>query len=514
MSASELLARLAAVVPLVNQLGPQMQRRTDAELRTLTTAYRERAGNGETLDSLLPEAFALVREATARTVGERHLDVQLLAAAALHHGAMVEIRHGRTPRALATTLPAYLNALAGAGVHVVTLNDDLAERHAERMGAVYRFLGLEVGVVLEQRRLPPVERRAGYQADITYGSYKELGFDYLRDNLALSTSEVVQRGHAVAFVDDPDAVLIGEARTQLCLFGPSQVAQAGREREVWATISVRAYYRRYGKLAGMSGTAAGQAAEFQHSYQRQAVKVPTGEPVVGTAGTPMIGGMIGGVRQRLAKWLLESERRGTQAWRRERHRQLVAFDEVLEQQCEAVYTTRRRILESHSDDLHEQIVGMLGDVVERAVAQHCPPGARRTAWDLDGLLATLSGVYPIGIGGEAIDPAISDPAGLGRLLASDAERAVNARRAELGAEVFEQLARAVFLNRLDYHWREHLREMDSLGGRIQGRSTGKGDRLGDYRREASRLFQERQELLARDTLGYVFNARIEVAESG
>ena len=511
MKASELLARLEAVVPLVNnQLGPQMERRTDAELRTLTTVYRERAGNGETLDSLLPEAFALVREATARKLGERHLDVQLLAGAALHHGAIVEIRHGRTPRALTTTLPAYLNALAGAGVHVVTINDDLAERHAERMGAVYRFLGLEVGVILEQRPLPPVQRRASYQADITYGSYKEFGFDYLRDNLALSTSEVVQRGHAVAFVDDPDAVLIGEARTPLCLSGPSQVEQAGREREVWAMISVRAYYRRYGKLAGMSGTAAGEAAEFEHSYQRQVVKIPTGESVAGTAGTPM----IGRVRQRLAKWLLESERPGTQAWRRERHRQLVAFDEVLEQQREAVYTTRRRVLESHSDDLQEQMVGMLCDVIERAVAQHCPPGVARTAWDLDGLLTTLSVVYPIGIGGPAIDPATSDPTGLGRLLASDAERAVNARRAELGAEVFEELARAVFLNRLDYHWREHLREIDSLGGRIQGRSIGKGDRLGDYRREASRLLQQRQELLARDTLGYVFNASIEVAESG
>jgi preprotein translocase subunit SecA len=510
VSASELLASLEAIVPLLAQLGPQMQRRTDAELRALTTAYRERAGNGETLDSLLPEAFALVGEATARTLGERHSDVQLLAGAALHHGTMVEIRHGRTPRALATTLPAYLNALAGAGVHVVTINDDLAERHAERMGAVYRFLGLEVGVILEQRPLPLVQRRASYQADITYGSYKEFGFDYLRDNLALSTSEVVQRGHAVAFVDDPDAILIGEARTPLCLFGPSQVAQAGREREVWATISVRAYYRRYGKLAGMSGTAAGQAAEFQHSYQRQAVKIPTGEPAAGTARTTM----IGGVRQRLAKWLLESERRRTQALRREQHRRAVAFDEVLEQQCEAVYTTRRRVLESHSDDLQEQIVGMLCDVVERAVAQHCPPGARRTAWNLDGLLTTLSGVYPIGIGGEAIDPATCDPTGLRRLLAGDAGRAVNARRAELGAEVFEQLARAVLLNRLDHHWREHLREMDSLSGRIQRRSTGKGDRLGDYRREASRLLQQRQQLLARDTLGYVFNARIEVADSG
>lgn len=216
--------RCAAVVPLVAALEEEMQARSDAELRALTDAYRERAAGGESLDDLLPEAFATVREAGRRVLGKRHFDVQLIGGAALHFGYVAEMRTGEG-KTLTATLPCYLNALAGRGVHVVTVNDYLARRDAEWMGAVHRFLGMTVGTILAP--MSPWERRAAYECDITYGTNNELGFDYLRDNMAMSPDELVQRGHAYACVDEVDSILIDEARTPLIISGPAeQGAQA------------------------------------------------------------------------------------------------------------------------------------------------------------------------------------------------------------------------------------------------------------------------------------------------
>jgi len=215
------LRRLKSIADAVNALEDDVVRLTDAELRGETDRFRERLADGETVDDLLVEAFAVGREGARRTLGQRHFDVQVMGGAALHLGNIAEMRTGEG-KTLTCTLPAYLNALAGDGVHVVTVNDYLARRDAEWMGRVHRFLGLSVGVILADER--PDQRRPMYACDITYGTNNEFGFDYLRDNMAWSNAELVQRGHHFAIVDEVDSILIDEARTPLIISGPSDQA--------------------------------------------------------------------------------------------------------------------------------------------------------------------------------------------------------------------------------------------------------------------------------------------------
>jgi preprotein translocase subunit SecA len=215
----KVLRKLKRIADQVNSIEEDFVDMSDADLRALTDSYKERLANGETLDDLLPEAFATAREAAKRTLGQRHFDVQVMGGAALHMGNIAEMRTGEG-KTLTCVLPAYLNALAGDGVHVVTVNDYLAKRDAEWMGRVHQFLGLEVGVILAE--MTPEERRKAYQADITYGTNNEFGFDYLRDNMAWSLDECVQRGHNFAIVDEVDSILIDEARTPLIISGPAE----------------------------------------------------------------------------------------------------------------------------------------------------------------------------------------------------------------------------------------------------------------------------------------------------
>jgi preprotein translocase subunit SecA len=385
------LRRAQAMVAPINALEAEMEARSDVELRELTDQFRKRLEHGdEDLDDLLPEAFATVREASRRVLGKRHFDVQLAGGVALHWGHIAEMRTGEG-KTLMATLPAYLNALAGEGVHIVTVNDYLAKRDAEWMGAIYRFLGLEVGVILAS--MTPWERRPNYAADITNGTNNEFGFDYLRDNMALSTEELVQRGHGYAIVDEVDSILVDEARTPLIISGPAEqgarwyqqfariaprmrrdvhyevdegkhtvaineegVAQVeetlgienlydslntpliqhlqnavraqelykrdrdyivrdgevlivdeftgrvleGRryseglhqaieakegvrikeENQTYATITLQNYFRLYDKLAGMTGTAKTEEAEFNHIYKLGVVEIPTNRPMI------------------------------------------------------------------------------------------------------------------------------------------------------------------------------------------------------------------------------------------
>ncbi|CND90226.1 protein translocase subunit secA [Mycobacterium tuberculosis] len=213
------LRKLKKLADQVNSIEEDFLEMSDAELRELTDKYRERIADGESLDDLLPEAFATAREAAKRVLGQRHYDVQVMGGAALHLGNIAEMKTGEG-KTLTCVLPAYLNALSGDGVHVVTVNDYLAKRDAEWMGRVHQFLGLDVGVILPQ--MTPDERRAAYNCDITYGTNNEFGFDYLRDNMAWSLEECVQRGHNFAIVDEVDSILIDEARTPLIISGPAE----------------------------------------------------------------------------------------------------------------------------------------------------------------------------------------------------------------------------------------------------------------------------------------------------
>jgi len=382
--------RCESIVAPTNAFEADMEKRSDTELREQTDVFRKRLEAGEGLDDLLPEAFATVREAARRVRGQRHFNVQLMGGAALHWGYIAEMRTGEG-KTLTATLPSYLNALAGNGVHVVTVNDYLAKRDAEWMGVIHRFLGLEVGAILAP--MTPYERRPNYAADVTYGTNNEFGFDYLRDNMALSGDELVQRGHAYAIVDEVDSILVDEARTPLIISGPAEqgarwyqqfariapglrrdvhyevdegkhtvaVTEEGvarveetlgidnlydslntplvhhlqnavrakelykrddeyivrdgevlivdeftgrvlegrrysdglhqaieakegvrikEENQTYATITLQNYFRMYDRLAGMTGTAKTEAAEFNHIYKLGVVEVPTNKPMI------------------------------------------------------------------------------------------------------------------------------------------------------------------------------------------------------------------------------------------
>ncbi len=233
------LKALQGLVPDIGALSDSMSKLSDEALQAKTGEFRSRLERGESLDDLLVEAFAVVREAATRVIGQRHFDVQLMGGAALHFGWVAEMKTGEG-KTLVSTLPAYLNALGGNGVHIITVNDYLARFHAEWMGRIHRFLGLEVGLVIPGFKTSPAEKRVSYGADITYGTNNEFGFDYLRDNMAGTLKDKVQRGHNYAVVDEVDSILIDEARTPLIISG--RMADAAKLYYRFASV-VRALKR-------------------------------------------------------------------------------------------------------------------------------------------------------------------------------------------------------------------------------------------------------------------------------
>jgi preprotein translocase subunit SecA len=812
--------RCQAIVEPTNSFEDDMRARSDTELRELTDVFRKRLDTDETLDDLLPEAFAAVREAARRVRGQRHFDVQLMGGAALHYGYIAEMRTGEG-KTLTATLAAYLNALAGNGVHIVTVNDYLAKRDAEWMGAIYRFLGLDVGVILAP--MTPYERRPNYAADITYGTNNEFGFDYLRDNMARAVDELVQRGHAYAIVDEVDSILVDEARTPLIISGPTEqgarwyqqfariaprlqrdvhyevdegkhtvaISEDGvakveeilgvenlydslntplvhhlqnavkakelykkdveylvrdgevlivdeftgrvlegrrysdglhqaieakegvkikEENQTYATITLQNYFRLYDTLAGMTGTAKTEAAEFNHIYKLGVVEVPThkpmiradhgdviykteqakynaladeivehhneGQPVlVGTVsiekservarlldkrGIPhnvlnaknhereahiiaqagrigavtvatnmagrgvdiMLGGNVeylaeealraggmdpaetpaddwnaafqtavedktrqvatehdrvvelGGlavlgterhesrridnqlrgrsgrqgdpgesrfylsleddlmrmfatrtvgnlmerlslpddvpITHRLVTRAIANAQRQVESQNFEQRKNVLKYDEVLNKQRQIIYDVRRKILEGA--DLREQTLGFLGDVVANLVAEYCPQGVYPEEWDLDGLFTALNATYPATVTRDDLDLEAIDHAELEAILLEDAERAYQAREDELGPELLGLVEREVLLRLLDYRWREHLYEMDSLQEGIGLRAIGQRDPLVEYQREGFDMFQAMQDAIKAEAVTYVFNTSVQVVE--
>ena len=236
------LKRIYPIVDRIEALEPEMQKLSDAELRDKTREYKERYAEGESLDDLLPEAYATVREASVRVLGMRHFRVQLVGGVVLHQGRIAEMKTGEG-KTLVSTLPAYLNALTGEGVHIVTVNDYLAKRDSEWMGKVHEFLGLTVGVVLNS--MDKDERRAAYNCDITYVTNNELGFDYLRDNMVIYKEQLVQRGMKFAVIDEVDSVLIDEARTPLIISG-----QSGKSTRLYEACDILARQMEKGEASG------------------------------------------------------------------------------------------------------------------------------------------------------------------------------------------------------------------------------------------------------------------------
>ena len=206
--------RVRPIVEKINSLEPAMKELSDSELVAKTPYFKEQLKNGKTLDDILPEAFAVVREASRRVLGMRHFDVQLIGGIILHQGRIAEMKTGEG-KTLVATLPVYLNALTGEGVHVITVNDYLAKRDSEWMGNLYRFLGLSVGLVIAG--MNPKQKQEAYACDVTYGTNNEFGFDYLRDNMVIYKNQLVQRKLKYAIVDEIDSILIDEARTPLIM---------------------------------------------------------------------------------------------------------------------------------------------------------------------------------------------------------------------------------------------------------------------------------------------------------
>ena len=245
------LKRVYPIVDKIEALRPEMTALTDEELKGKTKEFKDRLANGETLDDLLVEAFAVVREAARRVLGMEHYRVQLIGGIILHQGRIAEMRTGEG-KTLVSTLPAYLNALEGKGVHIVTVNDYLAHRDAEWMGAVHEFLGLKVGCVLNS--MEKDERREAYNCDITYITNNELGFDYLRDNMVIYKAQLVQRGLHYAIIDEVDSVLIDEARTPLIISG-----QSGKSTKLYEVCDILARqlekgeYRELSKMDALMG---------------------------------------------------------------------------------------------------------------------------------------------------------------------------------------------------------------------------------------------------------------------
>src|SRR5438132_1852 len=320
--------RMRPAVEAINALAPELERVSDTALAAKTDEFRKRLADGEELDDLLVEAFAVCREAARRTVRMRHCDVQLMGGMVLHRGTIAEMATGEG-KTLVATLAAYLNALPGLGTHVVTVNDYLARRDAQWMGPIYHALGLAVGVIQHEVQylydptyaspdirlagLRPCTRREAYHADITYGTNNEFGFDYLRDNMRFSLEEMVQREHHYAIVDEVDSILIDEARTPLIISGRDESAEnkaplyeqvdrlmpgrrwsdglheaveakerikIARENQTLATITLQNYFRMYDKLAGMTGTAATEAEEFAKIYELDVTVIPTNRTLI------------------------------------------------------------------------------------------------------------------------------------------------------------------------------------------------------------------------------------------
>ena len=221
------IKQIMPLVEEINKLEPDMKAKSDSELKSMTDIFKKRIADGENLDSILPEAFAVVREAAWRVLGQRHYDVQLIGGIVLHQGRIAEMKTGEG-KTLVSTLPAYLNALTGKGVHLVTVNDYLAKRDSEWMGKIYNFLGLSVGVIVHD--MTPEQRQEAYRCDITYATNNELGFDYLRDNMVIYKNQLVQRDLNFAIVDEVDSILIDEARTPLIISGAGSKSSDMYER--------------------------------------------------------------------------------------------------------------------------------------------------------------------------------------------------------------------------------------------------------------------------------------------
>src|SRR5438093_1350193 len=444
------LKRLRSQAEYIGTLEPELEKLSDDELKGKTAEFRQRVENGEALEDILFEAFATVREAAKRGLGQRPFDVQLMGAIVLHEGDIAEMKTGEG-KTLVATMPLYLNSLTGQNVHLVTVNDYLAKRDPNWVKPVYDALGVRAGFI--QNLMPFADRTDAYSADITYGTNAEFGFDYLRDNMAVTLEGTVQRGHAFAIVDEVDSILIDEARTPLIISGePETAAQvyydfaravktlAGErskqeENVTLATITLQNYFRLYEKLAGMTGTAKTEEKKFVEIYNLHVVEIPTNVEVARDdrndlifktkeakydavladikerheIGQPVLVGTISvEVSEHLSQLLqrvgiphnvlnakahereaeiIENAQKKVEEQNFVARENVLKYDDVMNTQREVIYAQRRQVLDGA--DLSDEIKSWIDDVIERLVVLHTE-GEFAEDWDLDGLVQAFN----------------------------------------------------------------------------------------------------------------------------
>ncbi|WP_281397751.1 hypothetical protein [Actinomadura alba] len=501
----KILDRCRADVALVTALEEEMRTRTDAELRALTEAYRSRAADGEILGALVPEVYAAVREVTRRVLGVRTHDPQVMAGVVLALPAIAQMDDGGADSTLACVFPAVLHALADeGGVHVITSDDDAASRDAERMGPVFRMLGMEAGAIGHES--VPRERHVAYRADVTYGTAHEFGWDYLRDNLTWNVDECVQRGHRFAVVCDAERSLIDECRTPLIITAPGGDApdspEDSEDRLVLAQITIRGYLDTYDELAAVTATATPEAAEvYRRLYHLDVVPVeqPSIRAVDAATDRPAhTGGPEPTGRPRRAIDLVTLERK-------------VQYDEVLDEQCRLFYARRWDILQG--DDMSVRVRRLLDEVIDGCVASY----PVRDMDDLHELGEAVRNLYPMS---PAVSELVAAHGGrtlprrriIGERIKADIHAAYDRREHDLGSEILRELEQRVLLAVADRTLRDHLANVDRLTDEFASARPGTRDLLAEYRRRAWELFYTAEATAKKEAVRFLFHLDVELEE--
>ena len=505
-------------VPEINALEPAMQALSDEALAAKTAGFRARLAAGAKLDELLPEAFAVVREGSRRALGMRHFDVQLIGGMVLHDGKIAEMKTGEG-KTLVATLPVYLNALTGGGVHVVTVNDYLAARDAEWMGTLYTFLGLTVGVIVHG--IGEDQRRAAYGADITYGTNNEFGFDYLRDNMKYRLEDMVQRDFSYAIVDEVDSILIDEARTPLIISGPAEDS-SDLYRSVNAVMAEfvkdASQYEKDEKFRTANMTEAG--SEALEEMLRQAGIISEGNlydtfnvsvlhhaqqslraHVLFTRDVDYIvrqdkvviideftGRMMEGRRDSEGlHQALEKAQKKVEARNFDTRKNVLRYDDVMNNQRKEVYAQRREFM--RAEDVIETVTDMRAEVIAGMVALRIPERAYAEQWQSAELAEDVQRVFGLDL--PVVEWAREegiDEGGIRERIERAANELMAAKAANFGPETMRFVEKSLLLQLLDRVWKEHLLALDHLRQGIGLRAYGQRDPLNEYKSEAFTLF--------------------------
>src|SRR5919204_30866 len=522
------LKRLKSQAEYITSLEPDFEELSDDELAGKTVEFKQRLENGQPLEELVFEAYAAVREAFKRTLGVRLFDVQVMGGIVLHEGDIAEMKTGEGKTFVAVQ-PLYLNALTGNGVHLVTVNDYLAKRDAGWMGPVYEKLGMRAAYI--ENLMPFAERKEAYEADITYGTNSEFGFDYLRDNMAVALDGVVQRGHHYGIVDEVDSILIDEARTPLIISGEPETAvkiatnMAGRGVDIklgegvvelgglYVLGTERHEARRIdNQLRGRSGRQGDPGeSRFYLSGQDDLVRLFAGNRIYNIMDRfkvpedqPM--------EARILSNQIENAQKKVEEQNFVARKNVLKYDDVLNKQRSVIYDQRRRVLEGQ--DLSDEVKAWIDDVIERTITQFTE-NEYAEEWDLEGLVKAMDTLYvqpaeePITVEELREDVGSLTRETLIEDFSEEAQERYAAKEQELGPELMRELERFIILQVVDNRWRQHLDNMDYLREGVHLRAMAQKDPLVEYTAEGHIMFEELNAAIREEVILHLFHAQLE-----